>query len=400
MADFNRIEFPKEKGQSLLVTSIIPLIALAVVTQLYILLPVVHVMNQLLKVTSDQSGLLTTFFGIFYAIGFLLWGVLSDKYGREKIIIAGLAGLAIITTMISFTNNYHALLVMRCVQGFIASSYPPVILAWVAENYNDKSKKRLVSFLSCSFLLAGTLGQLYGVVMIENSLMTSMLSLSLIYFLGGLIFLFKTKKKSELKLNKEINIRLLISNLTSALKDKKLSYIYLSCFFVLMSFVSIYYILISGNLNNDIDTFNIKITRNMATLGMLTCLISGRLFQFFHPLKVLAISLFLMSITLVFQFLLIKNWNAQYMIPFLIFHTVFSAMVSLAIPSMITCTTLFSNNSNRGSAISLYTCILFIGASLGSYLPGVINTTGFFILVSLILTFISLRIFFIKPTIS
>lgn len=138
----------------------------------------------------------------------------------------------------------------------------------------------------------------------------------------------------------------------------------------------------------------------MATLGMLTCLISGRLFQFFHPLKVLAISLFLMSITLLFQFLLIKNWNAQYMIPFLIFHTVFSAMVSLAIPSMITCTTLFSNNSNRGSAISLYTCILFIGASLGSYLPGVINTTGFFILVSLILTFISLRIFFIKPTIS
>lgn len=400
MINFNSVGAAKEKRQSFLVTSIIPLIALAVVTQLYILLPVVNVMAQLLKINSDQTGLLTTLFGIFYAVGFLLWGAMSDKYGREKIIIAGLAGLAIITAMISFTNNYQALLIMRCVQGFIASSYPPVILAWVAENYSDKSKKLLVSFLSCSFLLAGTLGQLYGVAMIENSLMKSMLFLSLIYFLGCLIFLFKTEKKSKDNLNKEINIKLLILNLINALKDKNLSYIYISCFFVLMSFVSIYYSLISGRINNHLDKFNIELLRNVATLGMLTCLISGRLFKLMHPLKLLAISLFLMSITLLLQFLFIKNWNTHYMMPLLIIHTIFSSMVSLAIPSMITCTTLFSNNTNRGSSISLYTCILFIGASLGSYLPGIINTTWFFILVSFLLIIISLRIFFIKHTVS
>lgn len=167
-----------------------------------------------------------------------------------------------------------------------------------------------------------------------------------------------------------------------------------------MSFVSIYYSLISGRINNHLDKFNIELLRNVATLGMLTCLISGRLFKLMHPLKLLAISLFLMSITLLLQFLFINNWNTHYMIPLLIIHTIFSAMVSLAIPSMITCTTLFSNNTNRGSSISLYTCILFIGASLGSYLPGIINTTWFFILVSFILIIISLRIFFIKHTVS
>lgn len=395
----NGLAMRKEKNQSMLIAFIIPLIALTVVTQLYILLPVVNVLNQILKTNSGQTGLLTTFFGIFYAMGFLLWGVMSDKYGREKVIVIGLTGLGIITAIIPFINNYQTLLVIRCIQGFIASSYPPVILAWISENYNDKYKKLLISFLSCSFLLSGTLGQLYGAVMIKSSLTHGMISLAVVYILGGIIFNLR-KGKSKNHDGNVIKFSALAYNLFNSLKDKNLSRIYLSSFFVLMSFVSIYYSLISGKLNNNFINFNTDLMRNVATLGMLTCLISGRLFKYIHPLKILSSSLFFMAITLILQYLFIINGNIHYIIPFLIVHYIFSAMISLAIPSMITCTTLFSNSTNRGGAISLYTCILFIGASLGSYLPGVISSTWFFCLLSIMLAISALRITFINNSIS
>ncbi|EMW3788475.1 MFS transporter [Salmonella enterica] len=392
-------EVGKEKNQSILIAFIIPLIALTVVTQLYILLPVVNVLNQILKTNSGQTSLLTTFFGIFYAIGFLLWGVMSDKYGREKVIVIGLTGLGVITAIIPFINNYQALLVIRSMQGLIASSYPPVILAWIAENYNDKYKKLLISFLSCSFLLSGTLGQLYGAVMIKNSLVHGMISLAVVYILGGMIFALR-KGKSKTRDDNVIKFSTLTYNLFISLKDKNLSRIYLSSFFVLMSFVSIYYSLISGKLNNNFNNFNTDLMRDVATLGMLTCLISGRLFKYIQPLKILSFALFFMAISLMLQYLFIINGNKHYMIPFLIIHYIFSAMISLAIPSMITCTTLFSNPSNRGGAISLYTCILFIGASLGSYLPGIISPIWFFCLLSIMLAVSALRVIFIDHSLS
>jgi YNFM family putative membrane transporter len=377
----NGVEIHKFKPASGLIL-VIPLLALTVVTQLYVLLPVASKINSFLEVSSEQTGLLTTLFGVFYATGFLVWGGLSDKYGRERIIKFGLVALCIITFTISFLHDYSMLLVMRCLQGFVASSYPPVILAWIAENYSEKSRRLLVSLLSCSFLLAGTLGQLYGTLVIESSLSTGMMFLAIVYFSGAVFFHYTMKGQYHYRVrNKDIaktRTLLVYKELYSTLIDRKLSRVYMASVFVLMSFVSLYYVVLSNSHIINMVTVDISTMRNVATIGMLNCLTSGYILKKLGALRLLFISLLTITLSLMIQIFIVIGLVRLDLLFFYFFHYLFTGSVALAIPAMITCVTALSNNTNRGGAISLYTCILFVGASLGSYFPGVLNIRIFF----------------------
>ncbi|OCG03988.1 MFS transporter [Gilliamella sp. wkB112] len=360
------------KNTSFISLSLIPFTALCVVTLLYIFLPVAVNLTSFLLVSQESVTQLTTCFGIFYALGFLLWGALSDKYGRENIIQGGLLSLAIITFILPLYPNYSYLLLMRCLQGFFASSFPPVILAWLAENLEEKYRKRAVSLISCAFLLAGTLGQWFGSVMIQTSINLSMFTLAIVYLFSGIIFSFLTKKIIKNRVNQSSQNASLIKilcQIPDVLFDKKLIRIYGSALLVLMSFVSLYVCL---NSFNEDKLIKIAQLRLIAAVGMLTSLLSSWLFSKMAVTKVLSMSLLLMSITFAMHFLIIYRYMfITSVLPFI--HLIYVSSIALAIPSMITCSSLFSAQKNRGIAVSLYTCILFIGASLGSLFPNYIN---------------------------
>ncbi|MDD3288998.1 MAG: MFS transporter, partial [Alphaproteobacteria bacterium] len=62
-------------------------------TDLY--LPALPAMTEQFHASESLTNLTLTLFFIFFSIGTLIWGPLSDKYGRKPILIAGLAGYAI-----------------------------------------------------------------------------------------------------------------------------------------------------------------------------------------------------------------------------------------------------------------------------------------------------------------
>lgn len=376
---------------------IVPLVALSVVTQLYLLLPVVDILNHSMGTQSSLTGLLTTAFGGFYAAGFLVWGLLSDKYGREKIMIRGLFALATVTVLIALQCNFYIVLALRCAQGFIASSFPPVVLAWVAENFAEKTKRVLISLLSCSFLLAGTLGQLYGSLMIDKSIEKSMLFLGLVYFLGAVFFILSSQngKQKRKSVKKEISVMGILKMLIATLSDRYLSRIYLSSLFVLMSFVSLYFVFLSEINTGVLNNVDVNLLRTVATLGMLTCLFSGKILQHFAPAKALSLSLVIIAISSLCQYLLITNNDPTAYIIYTL-HFMFACAISLAVPSMIYCVTIHSKLTNRGVAVSIYTCILFIGASLGSFLPAIINNAYFFPVLSFGLLGVSIAAYSLK----
>ncbi|HBM3184856.1 TPA: MFS transporter [Klebsiella oxytoca] len=380
----SNVEFVSSKSvmKHSLVVLLVPLVALSVVTQLYLLLPVVDIMNHFLGTKSSLTGLLTSAFGGFYAVGFLVWGFLSDKFGRVKIIVSGLFALAAVTALIAFQSDFHSILALRCIQGFIASSFPPVVLAWVAENFQERLKKFLISLLSCSFLLAGTLGQLYGSLMVSESLEKAMLLLCIMYCVGAICFSMWADKGKKMQIpGKKNHAGLALKTLLSTLSDRSLSRIYLASLFVLMSFVSFYYITLSHIRTDALANIDINILRNTATLGMMACLFSGFIFQHIQPAKLLSIMLLVIAITVPVQYAL-SIAEGSWFFPVVILHFIFSCAVSLAVPAMIYCVALFSDQTNRGVAVSLYTCILFIGASLGSLIPTVIKPVYFIALLT------------------
>jgi MFS transporter, YNFM family, putative membrane transport protein len=376
--------------------SLIPFTALCVVTLLYIFLPVVANLSSILNVPPKSVAQLTTFFGIFYALGFLLWGGLSDKFGRKSIILGGLFSLSFITLMLTLTSDYRSLLFLRCLQGFFASSFPPVILVWLSETLDEKYRKRAISLISCSFLLAGTLGQWFGATMINKSINLSMYTLAVIYLLSGIIFYFLNKKINIVRPNKKDSLVKIFTQIPNVLLQKNLIRIYCSAFFVLMSFVCLYVCL--NSFNGDVK-INVNQLRKVATLGMFVSLFSSWLFSKISVTKVLASALLVMSITLIIQFFIIFGYISEnYLLP--LAHFIYVSSIALAIPSMITCSSLFSAQQNRGIAISLYTCILFIGASLGSLLPNYINLNVLFLFITTILFIVGISVSMLKQDLS
>ncbi|WP_294966092.1 MFS transporter [uncultured Gilliamella sp.] len=390
------------KSASLISLSLIPFTALCVVTLLYIFLPVAINLASFLSVSQESVAQLTTCFGIFYAFGFLVWGALSDKFGRENIIQGGLLSLAIITFILPLYQNYGYLLLMRCLQGFFASSFPPVILAWLAENLEEKYRKCAVSLISCAFLLAGSLGQWFGSVMIETAINLSMYILGIIYVLSSVIFYFLSKKIIKNSVNqinqspKKVSLIKTLCQIPNVLFDRKLIRIYGSALFVLMSFVALY--LFINSFNSDIS-ISVAQLRQIATLGMLVSLLSSWLFSKIAVTKILAISLMMMSITFAVHFLIIYRFiSTNSLLPLV--HLIYVSSIALAIPSMITCSSLFSTPKNRGVAVSLYTCILFIGASLGSLFPNYINMNFLVLFITAMLFIIGVSVAKLKQSIS
>lgn len=104
--------------------------AVFVVAQLYLLIPATALLKTVYGTSSTNISLLTSYFGFAYASGFLVWGTLSDRFGRKRILLIGLTGLTVTTAVLALYNTqYETTLILRIVQGFLASAFPPVALA-------------------------------------------------------------------------------------------------------------------------------------------------------------------------------------------------------------------------------------------------------------------------------
>ena len=99
--------------------------AVLVVGQLYVTIPLVADIVGRFSVPASSAALAGTAFGLAYAVGFLVFGPLSDRYGRQRVILLGLIGTAVSTLLVSLAWNFNILLVSRVLQGFAAASFPP-----------------------------------------------------------------------------------------------------------------------------------------------------------------------------------------------------------------------------------------------------------------------------------
>ena len=73
---------------------------LIVMSSMYLTIPLISLFTSKLNISSNLSAWTTSIFCIFFAGGCLIYGPLSDRYGRKKIILMGMVLLTVITPMI------------------------------------------------------------------------------------------------------------------------------------------------------------------------------------------------------------------------------------------------------------------------------------------------------------
>ena len=131
--------------------------ALLVLTQLYAAIPL------LAPISADLHGnatiALSTAFSLTYAAGFLIWGPVSDHYGRRRIMALALGILIASTVCCALAPSLPVLAALRAIQGLSASGFAPVALAYLSEALEPPRRAGAIGAMSTSFLVAGIVGQ-------------------------------------------------------------------------------------------------------------------------------------------------------------------------------------------------------------------------------------------------
>lgn len=127
-------------------------------------LPALPMIGDHLNVTNplDNAKLITT---IFLGLGFgqLIFGPLSDSFGRKPIVYAGFVLFIIASIICVTTKNFEMMLIGRVLQGVGLACPRTMSIAMIRDSYNGDYMAKIISIVVMVFLLvpivAPTLGQ-------------------------------------------------------------------------------------------------------------------------------------------------------------------------------------------------------------------------------------------------
>ncbi|MEH6765123.1 MAG: MFS transporter [Aequorivita antarctica] len=91
-------------------------------------------------------GLLTSIYPFFQLLFVVVWGKLSDKYGRKPIIICGLIGFVIMQLLTGLTTSLTMLYVARIFGGIFTSAVIPVSNAYLSDITSEKRRTKIMAW--------------------------------------------------------------------------------------------------------------------------------------------------------------------------------------------------------------------------------------------------------------
>lgn len=320
-----------------------------VVGQLYVTIPMVAGIAAAFGVDPAQAALIGTAFGVAYAAGFLLFGPLSDRYGRKRMILIGLIATAVATALVGLATSFGLLLAARVVQGLAASIFPPVALSLIAEELPPHHRPLGVSLMSFAFLGAAPLSQLFA-VQTGSSLSTIMFELAPLYLLGAVGLYLAVAAKN---IAPGVGSGTQGNRMASLFRDPGIIAAWAATVTVLFGFVSFYSGTQVFGANIGVDLQAVRLIGLPPLL--LTFAAAPMTRRYGAPITA--------RIGLILAALAIGVGTIASPTAIMVASGALSAGVAFAVPGLIATVAGRATNANRGLALAVYSFALFLGAS-------------------------------------
>jgi len=351
------------------------IIGILVCCNIYSLIPLYQAISSEMQILENQVAIGSMLFTVFYAFGLLFFGSISVSFGNRHIITVGLLLSAISTVLISFASEPLFLYIFRSLQGFTLASFAPVAFAYVFEIFGEKERTLWISLINAGFLAAGIIGQVSSSIILHmSSWQFVFIVFSCLYFLFFIlasIFLLKTNfTRTKISMKETLNQYL------SLIRNDTLSLCYVIVFSILFSFVGFYEVLsyeLSSSFTNSI------VFRAIGLIGVILCLFTNVFIQKYTEWKTLEKSILLGWVSIFFLFFSENHFLTAVLSIF------FVASISLMIPTIIHIIGIISGQE-RSRAISLYSFILLIGASFGSFIAAILPKEAVFLIMLCLFT--------------
>ena len=347
--------------------SVLVIAALFVLTQLYAAIPLLGPVG--ISMEADATFALSTCFSVTYAVGFLIWGPISDRCGRKKVMTASIGVLAVVTLLCSGASSLPILAGLRALQGAAASGFAPVALAYLTEAVAPRWRVRAIGAMSAAFLVAGIFGQvLASTIALRASWSWFFVVCGVVLAMIFTIILFSVVEVP----NHTPSMTLLqqFGNLVVLLFRPAIVLLGIAHITLLLSFVALYTGIGHHLEDLHVAASNIILIRLAALPAMFISLGVGALAERIGAIRVAQVGFGLAAVGM-----LGEAFTDQTIFDVVASSVVYVSGVALSIPSMIM---LYGETaaSHRGSGMAINGFVLFVGASIGALVGKAIGGFG------------------------
>ena len=177
-----------EKGLVILIALLSAFVPLS--TDLY--LPALPTMSAFFGVGPERTNLTLTLFFVFYALGTLIWGPLSDHFGRKPILATGLGIYIIASLGCVFASSIDALIIFRIFQALGGSAAGAVATAIVKDSYSGKKRMSILAIVQSMVLISPALAPVLGAFLLKvmswRGVFMTLTGIGVLALIGSLLF--------------------------------------------------------------------------------------------------------------------------------------------------------------------------------------------------------------------
>ena len=157
-------------------------------------LPAVPSMGEYFQTDASVINLTLISFFFFYAVGILLFGPFSDKYGRKPMLVFGAAIYTIASVGCAISNSVGMLIACRVVQALGGGSITAVATALIKDCFTGALRSKILAIVQAMAVIAPMVAPVVGgIVLLNTSWRGAFVVLAVIGFLNLITSFFFTE---------------------------------------------------------------------------------------------------------------------------------------------------------------------------------------------------------------
>ena len=110
----------------------------------------------------NRRQLVITFYLLGFGVAQLFYGPVSDRFGRKRLLIAGLVLYGLFATLAGLAGSFALLLGARAMQGAAAAATRVLVVSIVRDRYQGEGMARVMSLVMIVFMIIPILAPAFG----------------------------------------------------------------------------------------------------------------------------------------------------------------------------------------------------------------------------------------------